>query len=116
VIDCNCPMRCLRPRDIGVEVFESQSKLIGIEPFRTSSKLHALQAPDDEPKPLHLGTGRSKLRVIIGHSRGKLVHQPMQCIDIDRQRGEIEIHARNLTRVAVTPRDHYHHESISRTK
>jgi hypothetical protein len=27
--------------------------------------------------------------------RGKLVHQPMQCIDVDRQRGEIEIHARD---------------------
>jgi hypothetical protein len=26
VIDCNRPIRCLRPRDIGVEVFQSQSK------------------------------------------------------------------------------------------
>jgi hypothetical protein len=26
---------------------------------------------------------------------GELAHQPMQCIDIDRQRGEIEIHARD---------------------
>jgi hypothetical protein len=67
--------------------------LIAIEPFRPPSKLRALQALDDEPEPLHLGMRRSKLRVIIGHLCGKLAHQPMQCIDVDRQRGEIEIHA-----------------------
>jgi hypothetical protein len=52
-----------------------------------------LQALDDEPEPLHLGTRRSKLRVIIDYLRGKLAHQPMQCINIGRKRGEIEIHA-----------------------
>jgi hypothetical protein len=85
----------LRPRDVGVEVFQSQSKLIAIEPFRPASELRALQALDDEPEPIHLGTRRSKSRVIIGHLGGELAHQPMQCIDIDRQRGEIEIHARD---------------------
>jgi hypothetical protein len=95
VIDCNRPIRCLRPRDVGVEVFQSQSKLIAIEPFRPASELRALQALDDEPEPIHLGTRRSKSRVIIGHLGGELAHQPMQCIDIDRQRGEIEIHARD---------------------
>ena len=37
---------------------------------------------------------RSKLRIIVVYLRSKLAHQPMQCTDIDRQRGEIEIHAR----------------------
>jgi hypothetical protein len=96
VIDCGYPIRCLRPRDIGVEVFQPESKLIAIEPFRPRSKLRALQALDDQPEPLHLGTRRSKLRVIVGHLRGKLAHQPMQCIDIDRQRGKVEIHAQSL--------------------
>ena len=35
----------------------------------------------------------SELRVIIDYLRGKLAHQPMQCINIGRKRGEIEIHA-----------------------
>jgi hypothetical protein len=48
-----------------------------IEPFRPPSKLRALQALDDQPEPLHLDTRRSKLRVIIGHLRGKLAHQPV---------------------------------------
>ena len=65
VIDCDCPIRCLRPRDIGVEVFQPQSKLIAIEPFGPPSKLRALQALDDEPEPLDLGTRRGKLCVII---------------------------------------------------
>ena len=65
-----------------------------IEPFRPPSKLRSLQALDDEPEPLHLGARRRKLRVVVDHLRGKLAHQPMQGIDIDRQRGEIEIHAR----------------------
>jgi hypothetical protein len=56
----------LRPRDVGVEVFQSQSKLIAIEPFRPASELRALQALDDEPEPIHLGTRRSKSRVILG--------------------------------------------------
>jgi len=74
VIDCECPIRCLRPRDIGVEVFQPQSKLIAIEPFRPPSKLRALQALDDEPESLHLGARRRKLRIVIGHLRGKLAH------------------------------------------
>jgi hypothetical protein len=94
MIDCNGPIRGLRPRDIGVEIFQPESKLITIEPFRPPTKLRPLQASDDEPQPFHLGTRRSQLRVIIGHLRGKLAHQPMQGIDIDRQRGEIEIHTR----------------------
>jgi len=46
--------------------------------------------------PGAFGSGITKipLSVIVGHLRGKFAHQPMQCIDIDRQRGEIEIHAR----------------------
>ena len=86
-------MAGLRPRDIGVDIFQAEGKLVTIEPFRPSSELRALQVLDNEPEPLHLGTRRSKRRVIIGHLRSKLVHQSMQCIDIDRQRGEIEIHA-----------------------
>ena len=84
MIDCNGPIRGLRPRDIGVEIFQPESKLITIEPFRPTSKLHALQALDDKSEPLHLATRRSKLRIIIGHLRGKLAHQPMQCTDVDR--------------------------------
>ena len=94
MICCNGPIRGLRPRNIGVEIFQPESKLITIEPFRSPSKLRSLQALDDEPQALHLGTRRSQLRVIIGDLRGKRAHQPMQGIDIDRQRGEIEIHTR----------------------
>lgn len=92
VIDCS--IRCLCPRHIGTEIFQSQSKLIVIEPLRSPPKLRALQALDDEPEPLHLGPRRSKLRVILGNFGGKLAHQAMQCIDVHWQRGEIEIHAR----------------------
>jgi hypothetical protein len=94
MIDCNGPIRGLHPRNIGVEIFQPESKLITIEPFRPPTKLRPLQAPDDEPQPFHLGTHRSQLCVIIGDLRSKRAHQPMQGIDIDRQRGEIEIHAR----------------------
>ena len=96
--ECRCrpglEIRGLHPRDIGVEIFQPESKLITIEPFRPPTKLRPLQASDDEPQPFHLGTRRSKLRVIISDLRGKRAHQPMQGIDIDRQRGEIEIHTR----------------------
>src|SRR3990172_1091123 len=63
--DCKRWMAGLCPRDIGVEVFQAEGKLVTIEPFRPASKLRALQALDDEPEPLHLGTRRSKLGVIL---------------------------------------------------
>ena len=87
--------RCLHARHIGIEVFQPQSQLIAVEAFRSPSKLRPLQALDDEPEPLHLGTRHGKLPVVIDHLGGKLAHQPMQSIDIDRKRGEIEIHARD---------------------
>jgi hypothetical protein len=88
-------MAGLRPCKIGVEVFQPERQLIAIEPFRPPSKLRALQALDYELEPLHLGTRRCKLRAIIGYLRGQLAHQTMQGIDVDGQRGEIEIHPRD---------------------
>jgi hypothetical protein len=35
--------------------------------------------------------------------RSQLAHQLVQRIDVRRQRGEIDVHARNLMRVATTP-------------
>ena len=77
-------MAGLRLCKIGVEVFQTERKLVAINAFRPTSKLHALQALDDKSEPLHLATRRCKLRIIIGHLRGKLAHQPMQCTDVDR--------------------------------
>ena len=49
-----CRMVRLQAGNIGVEVFQSESKLVAIAPFRAPSKLRALEAPDDELEPLDL--------------------------------------------------------------
>src|SRR5262249_60050827 len=87
----------------GVEVFQSESKLVAIDPFRAPSKLRALESPNDELEPLDLGLRLRKLGSIVRHLRGQVPHQLVQCIDIRRQRGEIDVHAQNLTRCATTP-------------
>jgi hypothetical protein len=61
----------LRPRNIGVEIFQPESKLITIDPFRPPTKLRSFQSPDDEPQPFHLGTRRSRLGAVISDLRGK---------------------------------------------
>jgi len=91
-------MTYLCPGDIGVEVLQPKRELIAVDSFRSPSELRALQALDDEPKPFHLGTRCSKLRVILDHLCSKLAHQPMQGVNIDRQRGEVEMHARESNR------------------
>jgi hypothetical protein len=42
-----CRLARLQSRDIGVEVFQSESKLIAIDAFRAPSELRALEPPDD---------------------------------------------------------------------
>jgi hypothetical protein len=85
-------MTCLCTSDIGVDIFQAKRQLIAVYSFRSPPKLGALQALDDEPKTVHFGTGSSELCVIFDHLCSKLAHQPMQFINIERQRGEIEIH------------------------
>src|SRR5262245_22597663 len=96
-------MACSHAGNIGVEVFQSESKLIAIDPFRAPSELRALEPPNDELESLDLGLRLRKLRLIVRHLRSQVAHQLVQRIDVRRQRGEIDVHARNLMRVAATP-------------
>jgi hypothetical protein len=41
-------MARLQAGNIGVEVFQSESKLVAIDPFRPPSELRALETPNDE--------------------------------------------------------------------
>ena len=51
----------LQAGNIGVEVFQSESKLGAIHPFRAPSELRALEPPDDKPESLDLGLRVGKL-------------------------------------------------------
>ena len=48
-------MARLQAGNIGVEVFQSESKLVAIDPLRAPSELRALEPSDDELKSLDLG-------------------------------------------------------------
>jgi hypothetical protein len=50
-----CRMARLQAGYIGVEVFQSESKLVAIDPFRPPSKLGALEAPNDQLESVDLG-------------------------------------------------------------
>jgi hypothetical protein len=93
-------MARLQAGNIGVEVLQPESKLVAIDPFRAPSELRALEPPDDEPESLDLSLRLGKLGSIVRHLRSQVPHQLVQRIDIRRQRGEIDVHAENLTRVA----------------
>jgi hypothetical protein len=54
-------MARLQAGNIGVDVFQSESKLVAIDPFRPSSKLRALEPPNDELESLDLGLRLGKL-------------------------------------------------------
>ena len=95
-------MACLQAGNIGVEVFQSESKLVAIDPFRAPSELRALESLNDELEPLDLGLRLGKLGSIARHLRSQVTHQLVQLIDIRRQRGEIDVHAPNLKRFATT--------------
>src|SRR5258708_5369261 len=95
-------MACLQAGNIGVEVFQSESKLVAIDPFRAPSELRALESLNDELEPLDLGLRLGKLGSIPRRLRGKVTHKLVQLIDIRRQRGEIDAHAPKLTRFATT--------------
>src|SRR6516165_259628 len=98
-----CRMARLQAGNIGVEVLQPESKLVAIDPFRAPSELRALEPPDDEPESLDLNLRLGKLGSIVRHLRSQVPHQLVQRIDIRRQRGEIDVHAQNLTRFATTP-------------
>jgi hypothetical protein len=51
----------LQARDIGVEVFQSEGKLVAIDPFRAPSELRALEPSDDELESFNLGLRLGKL-------------------------------------------------------
>ena len=107
-------MTSLRPRDIGVEIFQSERKLAVIDAFRTSSELRSLQLSNNQPEALDLGLCLGKFRSIRRDLRGQVMHQPMQRIDIRRQRGEIEIHTQSLIPAGNDTHGDCHRESISR--
>ena len=48
-------MARLQAGNIGVDVFQSESKLVAIDPFRPPSKLGALEAPNDQLESVDLG-------------------------------------------------------------
>ena len=98
-----CRMARLQARNIGVEVFQSESKLVAIDPFRAPSELRALEPSNDELESLDLGLRLDKLGSVVRHLRSQVTHQLVQRIDIRRQRGEIDVHAQNLMRFATTP-------------
>ena len=89
-----CWVARLQAGHIGVEVFQSESKLVPINPFRSPSKLRALEPPNDELEFLDRGLRLGKLGSIVRHLRGQVPHQLVQRIDVRRQRGEIDVHAR----------------------
>ena len=83
-----------RSGDIGIEVLQAELKLIGIETFGTASEPAALQCLDDLPQPVDLGL---RLRPLAIEGRSQLADYPMQCIDVIRQRSEIDVHEPNST-------------------
>jgi hypothetical protein len=93
---------------------ESESKLVAIDPFRALSELRALEPPNDEPESLDLSLRLGKLGSIVRHLRSQVTHQPVQRIDVRRQRGEINVHARNLRDSSNHSDDDHRCESISR--
>ena len=109
-----CRMARLQAGNIGVEVLQPESKLVAIDPFRAPSELRALEPPDDEPESLDLNLRLGKLGSIVRHLRSQVRHQLVQRIDIRRQRGEINVHARNLRDSLNHSDDDHHRESISR--
>ena len=96
-------MACLQAGNIGVEVLQPESKLVAIDPFRAPSELRALEPSNDQLESLDLGLRLGKLGSIVRHLRSQVTHQLGQCLDIRRQRSEIDVHAQNLTRFAATP-------------
>ena len=54
-------MARLQAGNIGVEVFQSESKLVAIDPFRPPSELRALETPNDELESVDLGLRLGKL-------------------------------------------------------
>src|SRR5258708_34983266 len=91
-------MACLQAGNIGVEVFQSESKLVAIDPFRAPSELRALESLNDELEPLDLGLRLGKLGSIARHLRSQVTHQLVQLIDIRRQRGEDDDHPESISR------------------
>ena len=89
-------MSGLCPRQIGVEIFERQRELIVVESFGASTELPTLQALDDETEPLDLSMRGDQLCIVTGDLRGELAHEQMQSINVDRQRAEIQNHARQV--------------------
>ena len=54
-------MTCLETRNIGVEVFQSEGKLVAIDPFRPPPELRSLKPRNDKPGFVDFGLGlRSK--------------------------------------------------------
>jgi hypothetical protein len=47
-------MAHLQAGDIGVEVFQTEGKLVAVDPFRAPSELRALEPSDDELESLDL--------------------------------------------------------------
>ena len=67
-------MARLQARNIGVEVFQSEGKLVAIDPLRASSELRALQPLNDEPKSLDLRPRLDELRLIPRQLRSQVTH------------------------------------------
>ncbi len=78
----------LGPRQIGVEVLESELQLIVVEPLGASPELGSLQLLDDEMQPFDLRLRRAE----TGALGCKRAHQFLQRLNIIRQGGKIDVH------------------------
>jgi hypothetical protein len=72
----------LHPRDVNVEVFEPERKLITIQPLRSPAELGALQLMNNRSEALGLGTRSLQLGSLVSGLCSQVTHQPMQGIDI----------------------------------
>jgi hypothetical protein len=76
------------PTDVGAEVLKPELELAVIEALGAPAELVALQLLDDEVKPLDLGLRFGESSALGGEG----AHQPLQCLNIIWQSGEIDVH------------------------
>ena len=76
------------PRYVGVQILEAQMQLIVIEPLGATAELITLQLLNDQLETFDLGLRLSQ----VGPLSRKHSHHTVQCLNIVRQSGEIDVH------------------------
>ena len=88
-LPAGCRRIGLRPRNIGIEIFQAELQLVFVEAFGTTPEPIALQRLDDLAQPVDLGLRLCPLAV---ERRSQLADHPMQRIDVIRQGSEVYVH------------------------